>query len=60
MNFNLPTATLNVVSYKLAITAEHLNITIGKPVTAILDGERCAPVEVRTRFEMTNNMGQKN
>jgi hypothetical protein len=62
MNHNLPTSSLNVVSYNLAITAEHLNITLGTPVTAILDGERCAPappVDVRTRFENTNR-GQKN
>jgi hypothetical protein len=32
-----------MVSYNLAITAEHLNKTLGTQVTAILDGERCAP-----------------
>lgn len=31
------------MSYNLAVNAEHLNITLGTPVTAILDGERCAP-----------------
>ena len=47
---NLPTSSLNVVSYNLAITAKHLNITLGIPVTAILDVERCAPCGRAKRF----------
>ena len=43
MNYIVPTSSLDVASYNLAITAERLNITLGTPVTAILDGDRCAP-----------------